>query len=104
MRIAVCENSPESAERLRGWIQQFCALYQVPAVLMYRAGAIQEGDPGYEEFLDDLYYAGGVCAYVLDLRGGGKDVELGDRSLGEVDTFEKGLERGRKNVRTTLKR
>ena len=34
MRIAVCENSPESAERLRGWIQQFCALYQVPAVLM----------------------------------------------------------------------
>ena len=33
MRIAVCENSPESAERLRGWIQQFCALYQVPAVL-----------------------------------------------------------------------
>ena len=33
MRIAVCENSPESAERLRDWIQQFCILYQVPAVL-----------------------------------------------------------------------
>ena len=32
MRIAVCENSSEAAEQLRGWIEQFCALYQVPAV------------------------------------------------------------------------
>lgn len=32
MRIAVCENSPEAAERLRAWIEQFCRLYQVPAV------------------------------------------------------------------------
>lgn len=71
--------------------------------MMYRAGAIQKGDPGYEEFLDDLYYAGGVCAYVLDLRNGGKAVEEGDRSLGEVDTFEEGLERGKANVRSTLK-
>ena len=32
MRIAVCENSPEAAEQLRDWIEQFCCLYQVPAV------------------------------------------------------------------------
>ena len=33
MNIAVCENSPAAAERMRGWIEQYCRLYQVPAVL-----------------------------------------------------------------------
>ena len=33
MYIAVCENSTTAAERLRGWIEQYCRLYHVPAVL-----------------------------------------------------------------------
>lgn len=33
MRIAVCGNSPGDAERMRGWIEQYCNLYAVPAVL-----------------------------------------------------------------------
>ena len=33
MRIAICENSALAAEQLRGWVEQFCVLYQVPAVL-----------------------------------------------------------------------
>ena len=33
MRIAVCENSAAAAEQLRVWIEQYCRLYHVPAVL-----------------------------------------------------------------------
>ena len=33
MNIAVCENSAAAAEQMRGWIEQYCRLYHVPAVL-----------------------------------------------------------------------
>ena len=33
MNIAVCENSGAAAEQMRCWIQQYCRLYRVPAVL-----------------------------------------------------------------------
>ena len=33
MNIAVCENSAVAAAQLRGWIEQYCKLYHVPAVL-----------------------------------------------------------------------
>ena len=33
MNIAVCENSAAAAERMRGWIEQYCRLYHIPAVL-----------------------------------------------------------------------
>ena len=33
MNIAVCENSRTTAEQLRGWVQQYCTLYDIPAVL-----------------------------------------------------------------------
>ena len=33
MNIAVCENSAAAAEQLRSWIEQYCRLYHVPAVL-----------------------------------------------------------------------
>lgn len=33
MNIAVCENSAAAAEQLRVWIEQYCRLYHVPAVL-----------------------------------------------------------------------
>lgn len=72
-------------------------------IQMYRAGAIQEGDPGYEEFLDNLYYVGGVCAYVMNLKSDGGNVEKGNMPLGEVITFEEGLEKGKTYVRTVLK-
>lgn len=31
MRIAVCENTQAAVERLRGWIEQYCLLYQLSA-------------------------------------------------------------------------
>ena len=31
MRIAICESTQASAEKLRLWVEQFCALYQIPA-------------------------------------------------------------------------
>lgn len=31
MRIAICENSQAAAEKLRGWVAQCCALYQLQA-------------------------------------------------------------------------
>lgn len=33
MRIAICENSAAAAQKLCGWVEQYCRLYQVPAVL-----------------------------------------------------------------------
>lgn len=33
MNIAVCENSAAAAEQMRIWIEQYCRLYHVPAVL-----------------------------------------------------------------------
>lgn len=33
MNIAVCETSAAAAEQLCGWIEQYCRLYHVPAVL-----------------------------------------------------------------------
>lgn len=33
MRIAICEKSAAQAQQLRGWIEQYCRLYQVSAVL-----------------------------------------------------------------------
>ena len=33
MNIAVCENSAAAAEQMRGWIEQYCRLYRIPAVL-----------------------------------------------------------------------
>ena len=33
MNIAVCENSAAAAEQLRGWSEQYCRLYHVPAIL-----------------------------------------------------------------------
>ena len=33
MRIAVCETSAAAAQRMCSWIEQYCRLYQVPAVL-----------------------------------------------------------------------
>lgn len=33
MRIAICENTLASAEQLRRWIEQYCACYQMTAVL-----------------------------------------------------------------------
>lgn len=33
MNIAVCENSAAAAERMRSWIEEYCRLYHVPAVL-----------------------------------------------------------------------
>ena len=33
MNLAVCENSAAAAEQLRVWIEQYCRLYHVPAVL-----------------------------------------------------------------------
>lgn len=33
MNIAVCETSPAAAEQMRVWIEQYCRLYHVPAVL-----------------------------------------------------------------------
>lgn len=33
MRIAICESSAAAAQKMRGWIEQYCRLYQVPAVL-----------------------------------------------------------------------
>ena len=32
MRIAICENSQASADELQLWVQQYCMLYQIPAV------------------------------------------------------------------------
>ena len=33
MRIAVCENSVADADRMRAWLWQYCALYQLPAAI-----------------------------------------------------------------------
>ena len=33
MNIAVCETSAAAAEEMRNWIEQYCRLYHVPAVL-----------------------------------------------------------------------
>lgn len=33
MRIAICENSAAAAQRMQGWIEEYCRLYQVPAQL-----------------------------------------------------------------------
>lgn len=33
MNIAVCENSAAAAKQMRIWIEQYCKLYHVPAVL-----------------------------------------------------------------------
>lgn len=30
MRIAVCDNTLAAVEQLRGWIEQYCLLYQIP--------------------------------------------------------------------------
>lgn len=63
------------------------------------SGAIQEGDPGYEEFLDDLDYARSVCEYAKGLNSGGKGVEEGTKSPGEVRSFEDAQEEFRQKRR-----
>ena len=63
------------------------------------SGAIQEGDPGYEEFLDDLDYARSVCEYAKGLNSGGKGVEEGTKSPGEVRSFEDAKEEFRQKRR-----
>ena len=63
------------------------------------SGAIQEGDPGYEEFLDDLDYARSVCEYVKGLNSDGKGVEAGTKSPGEVRSFEDAQEEFRQKRR-----
>ena len=64
-----------------------------------KSGAIQEGDPGYEEFLDDLDYARSVCEYAKSLNSGGKGVEKGTKSPGEVNSFEDAQEEFRQKRR-----
>ena len=63
------------------------------------SGAIQEGDPGYEEFLDDLDYARSVCEYAKGLNSDGKGVEEGTKSPGEVRSFEDAQEEFRQKRR-----
>ena len=70
---------------------------RLPGIL--GVGAIQEGDPGYEEFLDDLDYARSVCEYAKGLNSGGKGVEEGTKSPGEVRSFEDAQEEFRQKRR-----
>lgn len=60
----------------------------LPRWQMLKVGAIQKGDPGYEEFLDDLDYARSVLKYGGKLHSGGVAVHMGTKSPGEVKSFE----------------
>ena len=57
MNIAVCENNVVSAERLCSWIEQYCRLYQVPAVLRCFFSAAEFFAHG--ERFDIVYYCAG---------------------------------------------
>ncbi len=60
MNIAVCENNVVSAERLCSWIEQYCRLYQVPAVLRCFFSAAEFFAHG--ERFDIVYFCAGGSA------------------------------------------
>ncbi len=57
MNIAVCENSAAAAEQLRSWIEQYCKLYQVPAVL--KCFFPSTAFPAHDERFDIVYLCTG---------------------------------------------
>ena len=50
-------------------------------------GFVQEGDPEYEQLMDDLEFVRSICNYVVGLSGGGKALERGEIQPGEVPRF-----------------
>lgn len=53
MNIAVCETNPVAAEQMRVWIEQYCRLYHVPAVLKCFDSTV--AFVAYEQAFDIVY-------------------------------------------------
>lgn len=66
MRIAVCENSAADAGRTQAWLRQYCALYQIPAVI--ECFLSPEGFDAREERFDIAYIGFGGATGFLHAR------------------------------------
>ena len=64
VNIAVCENSAAAAEQLCGWIEQYCRLYHIPAVL--KCFLSSAAFTAYTGWLDIAYlFCGGSAGFYL---------------------------------------
>lgn len=60
MNIAVCETNPAAAKQMRIWIEQYCRLYQVPAVVTYFCSP--DAFAAHKQVFDIVYLCAGGSA------------------------------------------